>query len=26
LNASFYAGTSLTMNRGQGAPPPYNEN
>jgi hypothetical protein len=26
LNASFYAGTSLTMNRGTGAPPPYNEN
>lgn len=26
LNTSFYAGTSLTMNRGQGAPPPYNEN
>ena len=26
LNASFYAGTSLTMNRGQGAPPPYHEN
>lgn len=26
LNSSFYAGTSLTMNRGQGAPPPYNEN
>ena len=24
LNSSFYAGTSLTMNRGQGAPPPYN--
>ena len=26
LNASFYAGTSLTMNRGNGAPPPYHEN
>ena len=26
LNASFYAGTSLTMNRGTGAPPPYNDN
>ena len=25
LNASFYAGTSLTMNRGTGAPPPYND-
>ncbi|MGB5497818.1 MAG: hypothetical protein WBM77_02695, partial [Maribacter sp.] len=24
LNSSFYAGTSLTMNRGTGAPPPYN--
>ncbi|EAR00044.1 hypothetical protein [Maribacter sp. HTCC2170] len=24
LNASFYAGTSLTMNKGGGAPPPYN--
>ncbi len=26
LNASFYAGTSLTMNRGNGVPPPYHEN
>jgi len=26
LNASFYAGTSLTMNRGNGAPPPHTEN
>lgn len=26
LNASFYAGTSLTMNKGGGAPPPYHEN
>lgn len=24
LNASFYARTSLTLNRGTGAPPPYN--
>ena len=26
LNTSFYSGSSLTMNRGQGAPPPYHEN
>lgn len=25
LNSSFYMGTSLTMNRGEGAPPPYIE-
>ena len=26
LNTSFYSGTSLTMNKGTGAPPPWNEN
>lgn len=26
LNSSFYAGTSLTMNKGGSAPPPYTEN
>ncbi len=26
LNATFYAGTSLTMNKGGSAPPPYAEN
>ena len=26
LNTSFYSGTSLTMNRGHGVPPPHHEN